>query len=151
MKILRKLFITFFCLMCFASANSATIPVSADSVSVKTSKILSKNVVNKSILVSINIKNKSEKAVTLIAAISPVAKRTQLRHASNLLDSKNNHPVKSIKLKPQAKQKKMVSEKFEVKLIGLKRHPRNMNLVPITLVFSDGSYLRVNSRVDRSV
>jgi len=140
-------------LLTFTNDAYATRPqVAADAVSIKMPRLLETSIVNKSTEITVKVSNYGDRTVTLIAAISPYAVQTQLHEQyENQEGELVSRPAKVIEIKNTIKKDKRVSNEFRVKLIGLKRHPSEVNDVPITLVFDDGSYLRVNARVIRKV
>jgi len=119
--------------------------VAADAVCIKTPKILDRNVINSTTKFTIEACNRSDNNLSIVAAISPYARQTQFSRINGGIVS---HDAKRIKLKHKGKHKKYSTTKFEIKLIGLKRDTREINQIPITLVFADGSYLRINAKVE---
>lgn len=91
----------------------------------------------------INIGNKTHR---LIAATCPLATQVQLHMTTTENGRAAMRQVHSIDIKVHT-EKDLVLGGLHIMLIGLKRHLVKNNKVPITLVFSDGSWETVLAEV----
>ncbi len=94
-----------------------------------------------------NIVNNGKLPHTLVAATSPIAQDVQL-HLT--LSIKNNiekmKAVKMITITPHH-DTNLNEGGFHVMLIGLKKQLLKGEVIPLTLIFSDGSYLKVETPI----
>jgi len=128
-------------------ANNTTIE--ADTVSVKTHRIKIAQIIGPNAPVFLELKNRGQNPVVLVSVISPIAKQTELRKINKMVgDVISTHPASTISFKPMNQKNNPKSEEFSVMLIGLKKNPEKLGMLPLTLVFEDGSYLRINAKID---
>jgi len=139
--------IAFFSVAVFASNTNQT-TIAADSVRIKPHIIHIAQVSGNTVPVFLEAENFGSKNIKIVAAICPIARQTELRRTKKMIgDIMSSHPAKTIQLKAHKKQAKRVKDEFSIMLKGLKKEPNKLHSIPITLVFEDGSYLRVNARM----
>lgn len=90
--------------------------------------------------------NHSNKAITVIAAFTPVAEETELHDFANVNGQQVMQQVAKIVVKADSEDD-LKPGGFHVMLMGLNKPLQNGMSVPITLIFSDGSDLQVNATV----
>lgn len=140
-KILMSLSIL---LLAYSTASFAdqTTLYSSD-ISVKTPEVKVIAADKKSAVVSMELDNKSGTLVTIVAASSPVASETQLHET---IDGKMVQ-VKSIKIPPNSDDN-LQRNGFHVMLMDIKSPLEVNQMIPVTLIFSDGSDMLVNAKVE---
>lgn len=112
-------------------------------ISVKTPEVKVIAASKTSAVVSMELDNKSGALVTIVAATSPVASETQLHET---IEGKMVQ-VKDIKIRPKSDDN-LQRNGFHVMLINIKSPLEVNQIVPITLIFSDGSDMLVNAKVE---
>ncbi len=112
-------------------------------ISVKTPEVKVIASGKKSAVVSMELDNTSSALVTIVAANSPLASETQLHQT---IDGKMVQ-VKEINVRPNSDDH-LQKNGFHVMLIGIQSPLRANQIVPITLIFSDGSDMLVNAKVE---
>lgn len=140
-KILMSLSILLFAYSISGFADQAKL-YSSD-ISVKTPEVKVIAASKTSAVVSMELDNKSGAFVTIVAATSPVASETQLHET---IEGKMVQ-VKDIKIRPKSDDN-LQRNGFHVMLINLKSPLEVNQIVPITLIFSDGSDMLVNAKVE---
>jgi len=90
--------------------------------------------------------NTGNTAHKLIAATCPLATQVQLHTTTAEHGHTAMHPIHGIAIKVHT-EKDLVLGGLHVMLIGLKKHLVKNNRVPITLVFSDGSWETISAIV----
>ncbi len=98
--------------------------------------------------VFVDLKNNGVKEHTLIAAVSPLAKETQLHKTIEVNGQPEMRQVNHIDI--QAHQERDLQQGgFHVMLIGLSNPLKIGQKIPITLVFADGSDVVIHATVER--
>lgn len=98
--------------------------------------------------VFMQVDNLSNKAMSIVAAYSPLAEQVQLHQSlpnkqKNMLEMKEVSQI-AISAKSHLTMK---SEGFHVTLMGLHVALQEGDTVPIILIFNDGSWVKVNATV----
>jgi len=101
------LIVCFFFGAVFASAKDD--PISADVVCLKTPTIKINQIVDNIANLPVQLCNRSDRSVSLIAAISPYAKQTQLLREQKRNGEKTIFAVKTIRVKQRAKKEKLTA------------------------------------------
>jgi len=153
---MKKLLIGLFTLLLASVAFAANMPTAASHVSIKAPMVdlanmsaMGQKVTNKkpySTEVRMDIMNNSKKAIRIVAATSDAASQIQLHRFKKEDGKMIMRQISHIKVKPH--HDKMLSYKgIHLMLIGLKKPLKANEVVPITLIFADGSYKQVNAKV----
>lgn len=100
---------------------------------------------NDSAQIFMQLKNKGLNNYELIAATSPAATKIQFHEAAS--NSKPEKIVRNIAL-PKNSEKDLQLGGVHVVLMGLKKSLVPGEAVPLTLIFSDGSWTTVNATVN---
>jgi copper(I)-binding protein len=140
--LLTALFVVTGWFMTISFANSLN--ESAQNVTIKEPEIHIVAVNNQLAIAAMTLDNKSSHIVTLIAANTPAASETQLHQ---IIDRKMVQ-VKSIQIKPHGEDT-LQANGFHIMLMGINPPLKTGDVVPLTLIFSDGSSLNVKAKVDK--
>lgn len=132
----------------FAVAKEAPTPtsspeVAADVISIKTPQV---QIAAPSMHVSevfMELDNNGQQSHDVIAAYSPVAKRVQLHKTLQQNGHSAMQQVRFIAIAPHHEQD-LKQGGFHVMLIGLNKPINKGDIVPVVLLFDDGSYMNVN-------
>lgn len=131
----------------FSYAASGPATTVADNISVKEARIV-EVAKNKDVAeIYMDIINKSNKACELIAVTSHAAKRVVLHESVHHNGSVNMAQVKSIQIKSHT-EKDLIGS-LHIMLIGLNETLDPGELIPLTLVFSDGSQFTLFAMVTK--
>lgn len=120
--------------------------IASNVIVVKTPLVAKQSSAQNATEVFMELINRSEEPHKLIAATSPIASQVQLHETIN---NKGNRMQKidSISIKNES-EKDLKPGGLHVMLIGLKEKLIKNNFIPITLIFNDGSWLKVRAKVD---
>ncbi len=135
------------CFASFAFAANADSGLASNQITVKTPKveIYTKNTNSAEIYMELD--NASKISYALIAANSPMAEQVQLHKTINEGHGQSMmRPVTKIEI-PAKKDADLKPGGFHVMLIDLKQPLKIGTDVPFTLIFSDGSYLKLDAKV----
>ena len=94
--------------------------------------------------------NHSNRAITVIAAFTPLAQETELHDFADINGQQVMQQVAKIVVKANSEDD-LKPGGFHVMLMGLNKPLQNGMSVPITLIFSDGSDLQVNAIVGKQI
>lgn len=131
----------------FALASNHVSGLASSQISVKTPKveIYAKN--SGSAEIYMELDNASKTSYALIAANSPVAEQVQLHKTINEGNGQSMmKAVRKIEI-PAKKDADLKPGGFHVMLMDLKQPLKVGADVPFTLIFSDGSYLKLDAKV----
>ena len=155
-KLLIIAFAMVFSTAAFAGVTKA--PSMAKQITIKAAKIEAKtmgpmgNAVSSNRPISTEAKmeifNNSAKPVTIIAAKSPIAEKTQLHTFVKVAGKEQMKLIRDIII-PAHKDTNLTFNGLHVMLIGLKDKLRVGQQVPISLIFADGSHLNIEASVIR--
>lgn len=139
---LKKFFFAAAILLVSTAAFSQT---AAQLIDIDAPIIDSQIIKNDSTEVFMQLKNKASQNYELVAATSPVANKILLREPQG----KNAVPkiVRSIII-PRNTEKDLQVGGAHVMLIGLKKSLAPGESVPLTLIYSDGSWITINATVN---
>lgn len=130
-----------------AFANATNSGLASSQITVKTPKveIYTKNTNSAEIYMELD--NTSKNTYALIAANSPVANQVQLHKTIQEGQGQSMmRPVPKIEI-PAKKDSELQPGGFHVMLMNLKNPLKIGEDVPFTLIFSDGSYLKLDAKV----
>ena len=121
--------------------------IAASVMTVKTPNVMAEAVGQYATAVFMDLKNNGNDAHRLVAATSPVAAIVQL-HATVFKHGDKNYMihVKSISIKPHH-DRDLHAGGFHVMLIDTTHQLKSGESVPVTLIFSDGSWMTIHARV----
>lgn len=145
----------FFLLMGFGFANVDNISTVASNINVKKAKVEIAKMgpmgqkVKKSGEISTEVKmdiiNSGNQKATLIAATSPVAQKIQLHHFIEQDGKAVMQQINQIVIKARSEDD-LSFQGIHIMLMGLKTKLAKGQRIPLTLIFSDGSYLEVTAK-----
>lgn len=118
-------------------------------IRVKAPEVIADSHTGTSTEIFMELVNKGNQAHTLIAAVSDAAKQTQLHKYVRVNNKEVMHQVDSIVIKKKG-EKNLKPGGFHIMLMELKDTAKFGSSIPITLVFKDGSTIRVNAVVDKT-
>ena len=121
--------------------------LASDAVTVKSPHIKAVRINQDQTQVFMDLDNTDQATHTLIAATSPVSKQTQLHKTITTNGERSMQQVNRIAIRSHA-DRDLHQGGFHVMLIGLKDQLKAGEIIPITLVFEDGSDLLIKAKVD---
>jgi len=131
----------------FAIPHSIIKPeLAANAVTIKQAVVDNQVTMHQKTEVFMALINKGFHTHTLVAATSPAAKQVQLHKTTQSHGQSVMQQVPGITIKSHT-EKNLHLGGLHVMLIGLKKHLVKNNKVPITLIFSDGSWKTINASV----
>jgi len=139
-KCVLALFIIVSCQMVFA----ATDELASQAMTVKAVRINDAYIHDGKAEVFMDLQNNGDAAHTLVAVYSPVAAQVQLHQT---LDKENHMKRATSIMIPSHKDQDLHYGGLHVMLLGLKKPLSDHQKVPVTLIFSDGSWLKVEAKV----
>lgn len=116
-------------------------------ISIKAPLVAKKYLKNNATEVFMELINNSDTPRELIAATSPVASQIQLHKTIDYNGKMRMQKINSITIKKES-EKELQPGGFHVMLIGLKSELVKNNSIPITLIFNDGSWKKVQAKID---
>ncbi len=138
---------SFFAVMlAFAETNQ---PLAASVVTVKAPAVVADTALGTATEVYMELTNKGKVAHTVVAAMSRVARQTQLHRFIVVGGKQVMKQVRDIHLASHH-ETDLKSGGFHVMLMGIKKALKAGMDLPVTLIFEDGSNLVVNARVHKS-
>lgn len=142
-KTLLSLVLSCFITVSYAADNSS-IKIDADNIVVKTPEVQLVATGATSAQTLIQLANKIDERIKLIAAYSPVAHQTQLQNGKK--NSSKMHQVREVII-PAKDSEEVRPGEFHVMLLGLKQTLHKGDTVPVILIFADGSSLQVKAKM----
>lgn len=138
-------YLSFF-LLTLISVVNAHAATASQNLSIKTPEVRLYKVGSNSAEAFMEIQNNSTQAYTLIAATTPVDQETQL-HKTIIQNGKATMvQIKQITI-PAKQDEDLQFGGIHVMLIGLDEKLKANEIIPITLIFNDGSDLKINATV----
>jgi periplasmic copper chaperone A len=118
----------------------------AQMIEIKAPVIDSQIAKNEAAQVYMQIKNNTANTYEIVAATSPAASKIQFREPGNTISS--SEKIRRSIILPKNSEKDLQVGGLHVLLIGLKKSLVPGEAVPLTLIFSDGSWVTVNATVN---
>ena len=121
----------------------------ASAIQIKHAVVAPSALQNKTAEVFMELTNKGKQAHTLIAVTTPVAKKAQLHMTINRDARVYMRQVAQINIRPH-RETDLEYGGLHVMLIGVKRALNNQEKIPMTLLFRDGSWIKIYAKVKQS-
>jgi copper(I)-binding protein len=141
----KKLLTAVFALS-ISAASFAANELAANAIKIKSPDIQEKYVSNDSTEVFMELINRGKESYELVAATTPVAQQIQIHATVQQHGHMSMEQVDGITIEPR-NEEDLENGGLHLMLIGLNRQLIKNQLIPITLIFNDGSWKNVNARV----
>ncbi len=119
--------------------------VAADVIQIKAPSVKATTINIRQTKILMDVVNTGSQSHTVIAVVSPVAKKVQLHKTTKQKNHSMMTAVKDIKV-PAHRGQKLTNSGLHIMLIGLTKQLTAGQEVPVTLVFEDGSEITVYAR-----
>lgn len=143
---IKKLLLTAAALAITTSVFAARTDISARVISVKTPVVDNAITHNGATEVFMDLINKSNKPQEIIAAYSPIAGKTQLHKTTDHHGKMGMKQIPDIMI-PRHSDEDLHLGGLHVMLMDLKQKLAKNEIIPIILIFKDGSWIDVNAKV----
>ena len=140
----KRTLIAFTMLFCCTTIFAANHELASHVINIKTAITDRQIIQNDNTEAFMELLNTGKQPHTLVAAFSRFAKQVQLHRTVHKDGHTSMQQVHKIVIKAHG-EKDLQFDGLHIMLIGLKRYLITNKIVPITLIFNDGSWLIVNT------